>query len=163
MKTSPVGLVFIEKNEGLKLTVYSDNGRPAIGYGHDLTEAEIATGKYAKGITTLDAQMLLEADVDKVEAALNPLIPASCTQNQWDALVDFGYNLGVGSLKTMLGHGWAQVPQQIPRWHHKKVDGVEQEDPRLKARRMAEVALFEGSSQQTVLSSQSQSPEFADN
>lgn len=140
MKTSPAGLASIEKNEGLKLAVYNDNGKPAIGYGHDLLPGEAV--KFAGGITALDAQLLLETDVEKVETALTPLVPASCTQNQWDALVDFGYNLGVGVLKTMLGHGWAQVPEQIPRWDHKKVDGVEQEDPRLKARRMAEVEMF---------------------
>lgn len=139
MKTSAAGIAFIEANEGLKLTVYEDNGKPAIGFGHDLLPGET----YPSGITTLQAQLLLEVDVGKVEAALNPLIPESCTQNQFDALVDFGYNLGIGDMKTMLGHGWAQVPQQIPRWcYEKNSEGVEIQSAALSARRQSEVNLF---------------------
>jgi len=139
METSEAGRAFIEQNEELRLTVYNDNGKPAIGYGHDLLSGE----NFSDGITTLQAQMLLEQDVNKVEAALNPRIPASCTQNQYDALVDFGFNLGVAALETMLGHGWEQVPTQMLRWVHKKIDGVEISSKQLTERRKAEVALFE--------------------
>ena len=47
MKTSQNGLNLIEHSEGLSLTVYVDNGKPAIGYGHELLAGE----SYPDGIT----------------------------------------------------------------------------------------------------------------
>jgi lysozyme len=79
----------------------------------------------------------LQQDVAAVEGAVNRLAPG-VNQNQFDALVDFGFNLGVGALQTMLSHGLDQVPVQIPRWNH--VNG--QVSPGLTARRQAEVDLW---------------------
>ena len=135
MQISEQGVLLIKTSEGFAAHVYDDNGKPAIGYGHDLLEGE----SYPDGITQDEATVLLLADVSKLEAWLNTNIPADCTQGQFDALCDFGYNLGLGSLKTMLGHGWDQVPQQIPRWNNVN----KQPSAGLTARRAAEVALWE--------------------
>lgn len=135
MKTSAAGLAFIEANEGTSLIVYNDVvGKPTIGCGHLLQPGE----SYPNGITQDECDALLAADVAHVENALNSLIPADCTQNQFDACVDFGFNLGVGSLKTMLGHGWESIPEQILRWD--RAGG--QQVAGLTRRRQAEVALF---------------------
>jgi lysozyme len=134
MQISPAGIAFIESNEGLVVHVYNDNGRRAIGYGHDLLPGE----SFPDGITQEQAEALLFRDLVPVQAALTSLVPQDCTQDQWDALCDFAYNLGIGSLKTMLAHGWDQVPLQIPRWN--LVNGAA--TPGLTARRKAEVALF---------------------
>jgi len=140
MQISPAGIAFIESNEGFASQLYSDNGKPAIGFGHDLQPGEGAV--YADGITRQDAEALLLSDLDSVQAALTTLVDPSCTQNQWDALCDFAYNLGVGALKTMLSHGWEQVPAQIPLWCHERIDGVERVNAGLQARRAAEVQMF---------------------
>ena len=134
MQISDNGIRFIETNEGFSATVYGDVGHSAIGYGHDLLPGE----SFPMGVTEAQAEALLTEDVGKVEAALNPLIPATCTQNQFDALCDFGYNLGCGALKTMLAHGWDQVPEQMLRWDF--VDG--QPNAGVEARRAAEAQLF---------------------
>ena len=135
MQISLNGVKFIEGNEGFRATVYGDVGHSAIGYGHDLLPGE----SFPEGITQDDAEALLMNDVAKVEGVLNPLIPATCTQNQFDALCDFGFNLGCGALKTMLAHGWNQVPAQMVRW-----DDVQgKPNPQILARREAEVALFQ--------------------
>jgi len=138
MQISPAGIAFIESNEGFASQVYSDNGKPAIGYGHDLTLGE----SFPDGITQEAAAKLLLSDLEPVQAALTTLVDPSCTQNQWDALCDFAYNLGVGALKTMLSHGWEQVPAQIPLWCHERIDGVERVNAGLQARRAAEVQMF---------------------
>ncbi len=138
MQTSPNGIAFIRKNEGVRLSVYDDNGHPAIGYGHDLTQPEIFSGVYVNGITIDQAASLLQQDLTaRYEPSVNELAP-DANQNQFDALVDFAYNLGGGALKQMLAHGWDQVTTQIPRWNH--LNGVVH--PGLTARREAEVELF---------------------
>ncbi len=134
MRTSENGIQFIKSNEGLRLTIYDDNGKPAIGYGHDLLPGE----SYPDGITQEQAEELLRQDLPHVEAIINGLAPTTITQNQFDALADFAYNLGIGSLQTMLGHGWDQVPDQIPRW----CDVNGKPSAGLLARRNKEVAMF---------------------
>ena len=134
MQTSQAGLDFIANNEGLSLKVYNDNGKPCVGYGHDLLPGE----SYPDGITTLQARLLLEKDVALRDALMAHLVPPNCTQNQWDACSDFCYNLGIHSLQIMLAHGWDQFPTQAVLWD--RVNGVE--NAGLKARRAAEVALF---------------------
>ena len=136
MQISPKGIALIERNEGFRPNVYDDNGKKAIGFGHDIAPGE--ADSFSAGISLAQAQQLLLSDLVPVQEVLQSIVPPTCTQNQWDALCDFGYNLGVGSLKTMLGHGWDQVPIQIPRWNHE--NGVVVAG--LAARREAEVALF---------------------
>ena len=138
MQTSPNGILFIRKNEGVRLSIYNDNGHPAIGYGHDLTQHEITSGIYVNGITIDQAAALLQADLTaRYEPTVNELAPQA-NQNQFDALVDFAYNLGGGALQQMLAHGWDKVTEQIPHWNH--VNGVA--TPGITARREAEVELF---------------------
>ena len=135
MHTSDNGIYLIQKCEGFSAKVYNDVGHPAIGYGHDLQPGE----SFPDGITADDALDLLRHDLaTRYEPSINALVPASCTQNQFDALASFAYNLGVGALKTMLVHGWDEVPTQIPRWNH--VNGTESDA--LSARRAKEVELF---------------------
>jgi lysozyme len=110
MRTSQNGLNLIQASEGLCLTVKPDNKGPQIGYGHDLQPGE----SYPNGITESQALALLQADLaTRYERAVNPLAP-DANQNQFDALVDFCYNLGPGDLATMLNHGFDQVPKQRP-------------------------------------------------
>ena len=142
MKTSQAGLEFIKKNEGFRPRIYNDNGKPAIGYGHDI-QGDIPQIWEENGIDEADAEGLLQADVDRVDHGMRGNLPETCTQNQWDSCSDFAYNLGLVSFGTMLAHGWDQVPVQMLRWNHKKTaQGVEVEDKGLTARRQEEVTLF---------------------
>ena len=139
MQISPNGLRFLQSNEGFSATVYKDvAGVQTIGIGHKLLPGE----SFPDGITQDQAQTMLIHDLTFVQNALTVLAPASCTQNQWDALCDFGFNLGVGALKTLLAHGWDQVPTQMLRWRFARLNGVETEVPALKTRREDEISLF---------------------
>ena len=138
MQTSQNGIQFIRRNESVRLSVYNDNGHPAIGYGHDLTQQEIVSGVYVNGITIDQAAALLQQDLTaRYEPTVNELAPQA-NQNQFDALIDFAYNLGGGALHQMLAHGWENVPAQLVRWNH--VNG--EVSTGLTARREAEVELF---------------------
>ena len=139
MQTSPNGILFIRKNEGVRLSIYDDNGHPAIGYGHDLTQQEIVSGVYVNGITIDQAAALLQADLTaRYEPTVNELAP-DANQNQFDSCVDFCYNLGVGAFRQLMAHGWQEVPTQMLRWNH--CNGVV--STALTARREAEVELFD--------------------
>jgi lysozyme len=136
MQISENGIRFIESFEGFAGKVYNDVGHPAIGYGHDLQPGE----SFPDGITQPEAEALLIQDINyRYAPAVASLIPSDCTQNQFDALCSFAYNLGTGSLGTMLAHGWDQVPVQMLRWD--RVNG--QVSMSLAARRQAEVELFQ--------------------
>jgi lysozyme len=135
MQTSENGIKFIKANEGYAVKPYNDNGKQCWGYGHDQQN-----GEPVPPMISLDqADLLLRQDLaSRYEPTVNAFVPPDCTQNQFDALVDFCFNLGVGSLRMMVAHGWDNIPFQIFRWNH--VNGVE--NAGLTARRSAEVALF---------------------
>jgi len=115
--------------------VYDDNGKPCIGYGHDLLSGE----SFPHGITQPQAEALLIKDVEKLYPVLGKL---ALTQNQFDSLCDFGFNLGGGDLVKMLSHGLKWAPVKMPLYHYKEVDGKMVSDPGLVARRAEEVKLF---------------------
>ena len=103
--------------EGCKLAIYDDlNGHPTIAWGHKLTPAEIASAAYTEGMTQDEADALFLADLAPVESQVDAL--GHWTQGQFDALTSFNYNLGITNTKTMLGHGIALVPTEIPYWCH---------------------------------------------
>lgn len=108
MKTSKSGLLFIKAKEGWENKPYLDSaGLSTIGVGHlimtpvdaHLTEV---TGKDPRNVFRLtdeQVNILLKADVSVFEKALNELIKVDLTQNQFDALVAFVFNIGVGAFK----------------------------------------------------------------
>src|ERR1700680_2742067 len=124
------GISLVESSEGLSLSVYKDvAGNPSIGYGHLLTEGE----EYPTGITQEQAEGLLKQDLAIADEVVSRLVPQA-NQNQHDALCDFCFNLGRGSLVMLLSHGFDQIPAQLPRWVY--AGGVVQ--PGLVKRRAAE-------------------------
>lgn len=133
MNISAAGIAFIESNEGYRADAYPDADGQSMGYGHHLLPGE----SFPDGVTPAEAEQLLERDLAPVEAWLSAY-ETTLSQNQFDACCDFGYNLGLGALQTMLAHGLADVPNQMPRWNH--VRGVVSAG--LAARRAKEVALW---------------------
>jgi lysozyme len=134
MNISQRGLDLIARFEGLRLTAYRDiAGVLTVGYGH--TGKDVYEGQT---ITEDRARELLQQDAQTAVACVNAA-NSHLTQNQFDALVSFAYNLGCLSLNMMMVHGWNQIPVQILRWDI--AGGVVV--PGLKARREAELALFQ--------------------
>ncbi|MBY4725720.1 MULTISPECIES: lysozyme [Burkholderia] len=103
---SKTGLQLTEQFEGCRLTAYQDSvGVWTIGYGH--TGPDVYRGLT---ITQERAEQLLLQDVAKAAAAVNRLVTLDragdadtdglpdLTQDEFDALVDFTFNLGAGRL-----------------------------------------------------------------
>jgi len=92
MQYSQEGLSLTESFEGCNLVAYQDSvGVWTIGYGH--------TQGVAQGMTCTQAQaeQWLLADVADAEAAVSRLVHIAMSQEEFDALVDFTFNLGVGN------------------------------------------------------------------
>ena len=94
MQTSAAMRQLIESWEGCQLEPYADAvGVPTIGYGHTGDDVSLGMDPISQEI----ADQLLAADLQKFEGYVANLCPV-CTQQQFDALVSFTYNLGQGSL-----------------------------------------------------------------
>jgi len=94
--TSSAGRQLIESFEGLELTAYQDMvGVWTIGYGH--TGVDVKPGLR---ISAAQAEALLAADLVKFEQGVARLVTFVLNQHQFDALVSFSFNLGLGSLKN---------------------------------------------------------------
>ena len=151
MQISEQGLDLIKQSEGFRDHVYNDvAGYPTIGWGHKLTPQEIASGIYANGITEIDGEAILITDVAAIESAVLRLVRVAMTQGQFDALVDFTFNLGAQALagSTLLrdlnAGQYATAGLQLILWDHSRINGVETELPALLKRRQAELALWRG-------------------
>lgn len=103
MKTSQVGVDLIKKFEGLKLKAYPDpgtGGEPwTIGYG---TTSSAGVGKVTKGmsITEVQAESMLVRSLAAYEKAVTAALKNLPTQNQFDALVSFAYNVGQANMRN---------------------------------------------------------------
>lgn len=149
MNVSAKGLDLIQKWEGLKLEAYLDPvGIPTIGYG---TIAYPNGKQVAMGdrISQEQAHGFLLHECTSICARVEGLCTAPINQNQFDALVSFSYNVGVGALgdstllKQLNQSNYIGAASEFPRWNKGTVNGEKVELPGLTNRRMDEKALFE--------------------
>lgn len=90
MRLSENGIKVLVLREGLRLKAYQDvKGIWTIGVGH--TGPEVVKGLE---IGELHAYDLFHEDVKWAEDAVNNNVHAPLTQNQFDALVSFVFNIG---------------------------------------------------------------------
>jgi len=98
VRISDAGIDLIKQSEGCRLTAYPDpatGGDPwTIGYGH--TGSDVHPGKV---ITQAEADRLLDEDFDLFERGVKRLVTVELTQGQFDALVCFSFNVGLGALQ----------------------------------------------------------------
>ena len=112
----------LKKFEGCKLKAYRCPANVCtIGYGHTSAAGapEVTDGMT---ITQSRAEEILKVDILKYERAVEDLVKVELTQNQFDVLVDFAYNAGVGALKssTLLkkvnAGKFDDVPAELMKW-----------------------------------------------
>lgn len=98
MQTSLKGLLFIASLEGCCLSKYYDSVSVAtIGIGATKTEIpNLPDWPMGKTITIQEAFTLLKKSVAKYENAINKAITVPLQQWQFDALVSWCYNVGIG-------------------------------------------------------------------
>jgi lysozyme len=137
---SDAGLALTKSFEGLRLQAYQDSGGIwTVGYGH--TGPELLAGMT---ISQADADMMLRADLSVAVGCVNRAVTEEISQNQFDALVDFCFNVGrknflLSSLLRKLNQGdFEGAAAQFLIWVN--VAGKKSEG--LVRRRTAEQSLF---------------------
>ena len=139
MKTSNNGIDLIKHFEGCETEAYlCPAGVWTIGYGHikGVQEGDV--------ITEQQAHDMLVEELEEYEGYIKDFVEVPLSQNQFDALVSWVYNLGSGNLKssTLLkvlnSRDYDGVPEQILRWN--KANGQVIEG--LARRRESEAELF---------------------
>ena len=140
MRASKKAYDIIQEFEGCRLDAYQDSvGVWTIGYGHT------KTAKKGMRIDRREANRLLLEEVARHANGVAALLKTDVNQNQFDALVSFAFNLGVGALSksTLLrklnSGDTAGAAAEFDRWVYaggKKLNG-------LVRRRDAERKLFE--------------------
>jgi len=145
MKISDRALALLKKHEGLRLKAYDDLrpysvlepgdevvGTVTIGYGH------VRTAEPGMEITAKEAEALLREDLRRFEAGVTALTGevADLKQHEFDALVSFAFNVGLGALeqstlltKLLRGDPRKEVADEFLRWVYskgRKLRGLEQ-------------------------------------
>lgn len=133
------GYKLTEQFEGLRLEAYLDSvGVPTIGYGHTRGV------KLGDACTAEQADAWLHDDIQCAVHAVNGLVKVELKQGQFDALVDFVFNLGAGNLahstllKLVNAGDFLAAKNEFVKWNRaggRVLSG-------LTKRREAEAALF---------------------
>jgi lysozyme len=137
------GVALTMRFEGCDLESYPDPGTRddpwTIGYGH--TGRDV---KQCMKITQAQADAWLREDLAKAAACVNANVKVPLTQNQFDALTDFCFNVGVGNfiastlLRLLNAGNYAGAATQFDRWNLAAGRVL----PGLVKRRLAERQLF---------------------
>jgi lysozyme len=142
-RVSAAAIELIKRFEGLRLTAEQlDDGRWTIGYGHTRSAREGAA------VSEADAEALLTYDLVEVQAAINDLVFTPLTQNQFDALAAFVFNIGVeefrhSSVLRRLNEGaLLQAACAMEMWRKADFEGERIIVDALVRRRATEKALF---------------------
>lgn len=146
----PSGINIVKKFEGLHKVTQEGYvrayrcpaGKWTIGYGHT---KGVRSGMRA---TPTECDEFLRQDLEEAGAIVRRHVSVPLSQNQFDALVSFVFNLGGGNFQSStllkkLNRGlYEEIPAQILRWNKARVDGKLTELRGLTRRRTAEAALF---------------------
>lgn len=111
-------LQMIAEFEGFRATPYSDiANNPTIGFGHKILQTE-----YFDSVTRSQATDMLTEDACQAGKCVDCVVTIDLNQNQFDALVDFVYNLGIGNLEKstllkLLNSGdYNGAAQEFTKW-----------------------------------------------
>ena len=135
----------LNRLEGNKLTAYKDAGGWAIGRGHN--GPDIQPGMT---ISQEKSDELFQQDIASAAAAVSSTIKVPLSQNQFDSLVSFAYNVGNGAfakstLAARLNRGdFGAVAGEMGRW----INSEGKPNDVLVARRGEEAAMFTGGTYQ---------------
>jgi lysozyme len=132
--------------EGFRSRPYLDPvGIPTIGYGSTYYENDTKVTLQDQPITSERAIQLLLYNLSKFASGVNTIVKVPLNNNQFNALVSFAYNVGLGALKksTLLklvnSGNYKGASEQFIRWN--KAGG--QVLPGLTKRREAERNLWQ--------------------
>ena len=137
MKISEQGIKLLIDREAKRNAVYLDSvGVPTVGVGHTGPDVHM-------GDVWSDERIMatFRADLERFEKAVNDAVHVELEQHQFDALVSFAFNVGIGAfssstlVKRINAKDFDDAEAQFDRWHI---------PPEITSRRNGEKAQFEG-------------------
>ena len=141
-KVSRAGIDLLKDFEGFRSqSAQLRDGRWTIGYGHTKSARPGVT------ISEADATALLQYDLIEITDAVNDLVFTPITQNQFDSLVCFAFNVGLSGFRTStvlrrINEGsMLQAAWSLEMWRKAEFEGQEFVVDALVRRRAAEKAL----------------------
>jgi lysozyme len=149
MQTSTNGINKLLATEGFSAKAYPDpKGQTktySIGYGHQIQSNESALLKQI--ITKSKGLELFRLNLKPLEALLNSKAKYKLNQNQFDALVSFGYNCGIGALERVLEtwnttHSSDLTTKHMSQYKFVTTDIGKKVSPALVERRKDETSMF---------------------
>lgn len=160
-KASDFLVDFLKDVEGEELSPYNDStGNITIGVGHKLTNQEVRSGviniggekiHWKVGLTPQQSTQLLLQDLNKFVDLVNECCgPNLETQDQFDALVAFGFNIGSGAfqkstlLRKVREGDLESVPSELRKWVKGRIGGRKVVLRGLVVRREKEISLWNG-------------------
>jgi lysozyme len=140
------GLSLIKQFEGFKSKPYlCPAGAPTIGYGTTRYPNGQKVSLSDNSVSEAEAEAFLKHDVRQFELAVDAMATDVLTQNQFNALVSFAYNLGAANLKssTLLkkvnANSWdTSISNEFSKW----VNANGKKLPGLVTRRKAEADMY---------------------
>ena len=146
MRLDAKGYELIKGFEGLSLKPYLCSAKvPTIGYGNTFYTNGIKVTMSDAPITKEKANEMLKVIADSFALKVSKIVPNNLTQNQFNALVSFAFNLGVQALSNStllrlvkINPNDGNIAKEFLRWNKaggKVIDG-------LTKRRIKESALY---------------------
>ncbi|WP_430419176.1 glycoside hydrolase family protein [Phenylobacterium sp.] len=142
-RVSRAAIELIKRFEGYRRNAAQlPDGRWTIGYGHTLTAREGAE------VSEPDAEALLVYDLIAVQHAVNESVYAPLSQNQFDALCSFAFNVGLDNfrrsqvLKRLNAGAHVQAACAMELWRKTDFEGERIVLDALVRRRASEKAMF---------------------
>jgi|TARA_R110000772_G_scaffold264985_1_gene386008 lysozyme len=101
MQVSNKCISLIRHHEGVRNKPYQDPiGLWTVGVGHLMGNGKSKPKEWNKTYTDEEVDQILKNDLNRFERGVGRLITEPLNQNQFDALVCFSFNVGLGNLQA---------------------------------------------------------------
>lgn len=149
-KISEFALKQIKKLEGFSAIPYRDScGIWTIGYGSTYYNGGAKVTGQDVAITEQQASEMLKKIIEPFERGVDSVTRDDVSQNQFDALVIFAYNVGLGALKSSTLLKLVNenpynplIKNEFLKWNKGTIDGKLQVIKGLTNRRQAEIDIY---------------------
>jgi len=123
MNVSDKCINMIKHHEGFVRKPYQDPiGLWTVGVGHLIGDGKKLPKEWNKEFTDEEVDNILCEDLERFEIGIQRLTKVSLTQSQFDALVSFSFNVGLGNfqsstLRSKLNRGdYEGASNEFPKW-----------------------------------------------
>ena len=123
MKVSEKCIKMIKHHEGFVRKPYQDPiGLWTVGVGHLIGDGKKLPKEWDKEFTDEEVDQILCEDLERFEIGIQRLTKVNLSQSQFDALVSFSFNVGLGNyqsstLRAKLNRGdYEGASNEFPKW-----------------------------------------------